>query len=106
MPAGRTRFDEHAVAQDQPLVRVAAQHPDELGVGCVLAVPGDGRDERFPVGDAADGVWVAASPVDAQHAAPVVPDDDDVGDDAEGGEQPVEVVAVVDEAVAAGSGAG
>jgi len=37
---------------------------------------------------------VAASPVDAQHAAPVVPDDDDVGDDAEGAEQPVEVVAV------------
>jgi len=35
-----------------------------------------------------------------------VPDDDDVGDDTEGGEQPVEVVAVVDEAVAAGSGAG
>jgi len=92
-------LDEDVVRQHELLTLRAPESAEQLRSGSVRAVPGDRCDERLEVGDPANGVRVTPGPIDREHAAPVVADQDHVVRQPEGLEERIDVPPMVDEPV-------
>jgi hypothetical protein len=99
-PGRQDLLHEDVVLQDHVLAAVRAERLEQFPGGFRPLVPGlQRRDDRLHVGDRPHRPGVAAGPVEAQGAAPVVHDQGDVVGDTELFQQRVQEVMVPGEGV-------